>query len=140
MAIQFLRKTEHWVSLKQPIKAGKITISQGNYPGLIALINKVHLTVQLPTVVDDRLITFESTTSPSACPQVNPSTTSLWQSTIRNHVQATGLLTWDLLPKQAQQYGDFFFYSFTMSRWRFYCHLFYFVMYSTWHFLVLMSF
>ena len=44
MAIQFLRENVHWrsQSLQQPIKAGKIMISSGNYPGLIALIDGIN--------------------------------------------------------------------------------------------------
>ena len=44
VAIQFLRENVHWrsQSLQQPIKAGKIMISSGNYPGLIALIDGIN--------------------------------------------------------------------------------------------------
>lgn len=44
--MQFLTEIVHRrsKSLKQTIKAGKIMISKGNYPGLIALINKINCT------------------------------------------------------------------------------------------------
>ena len=58
--MQFLCRMVQQRTLKKAIKADKIMISEGHYPGLIAHINEVLLIVSaLSANVDDHLITFE---------------------------------------------------------------------------------